>query len=87
DTAVPLVYACMDLARKINAVRHGGRPRMWPQHRAQAIGAAARRLSASAAADLLAAAVDADRALKTGRGDSERLLESLALRFTSALRA
>jgi DNA polymerase-3 subunit delta len=85
DTAVPLVYACMDLARKINSVRRGGRPKMWPQHRAQAIRSAAGRLSEAAAADLLAAAVDTDRAMKTGRGDSHRLLESLAVRFTSAL--
>lgn len=86
DTAVPLVYACMDLARKINSVRQGGRPKMWPQSRAQAIRSAAGRLSAGAAADLLAAAVETDRAMKTGKGDNQRLLESLAVKFTMALR-
>lgn len=87
DTAVPLVYACLDLARKINSVRRGGRPRIWPEHRAQAVRAAAGRLSPGGAADLLAAAVEADRAIKTGRADSQRMVETLALRFTSALRA
>src|SRR5690606_315978 len=85
DTAVPLVYACMDLARKINAVRQGGRPKMWPQQRADAVRRAAGRLSAGACADLLAAAVETDRALKTGRGESQRLVESLAVRFVGVL--
>src|SRR5690606_21533925 len=56
DTAVPLVYACMDLARTINSVRRGGRPTMWPQHRAAAVRTAAGRLSEAPAAERPAAA-------------------------------
>jgi len=93
DANVPVSYSCIDLARKIHTAARmfeaGGSPqqaagalKLWGPVRDGVIDAA-RRLGSRRAADLLHAAVDADAAQKSGLGRPERVLECLAIRFTS----
>jgi DNA polymerase-3 subunit delta len=95
DQSIGVLWACIDLARKLHAFSRGLRQgqnafalgkqlRVWPDSRAEAIAAIARRLDPRAAAALLGAAVDADRRSKSGLGHAERQLEVLALRFARA---
>jgi DNA polymerase III delta subunit len=92
---VPLTWAFIDLARKIHGVvrgvRQGENPgqlsrqyKLWPPM-SDTVFAAAKRLTPEAAAGLLQAAIDADHKQKTSAGDAVRILEALALRFTSAI--
>lgn len=95
DQAVPVTWACIDLARQLHAMSQGlrqgknpqslaGMLKIFPPWKAEALIAFARRLDPKRGASLLAAAVEADRRAKSGLGDAERQLEVLALRFASA---
>lgn len=93
DVSVPVTYAAVDLAKKLHAVCRGladgaALPDIKSAHRLQwgsdAIIGVARRMSPAAARDLLAAALEADARQKSGGGDPEVILESLALRFADA---
>lgn len=88
-------WAMTDLVRKLHAAASGlasGMPapavasalRLWGPSR-DAILDAARRVRPEITSTLLSAAVEADAAGKTGRGDEERGLEMLAIRITSAI--
>lgn len=88
-------WAMTDLTRKLHAAASGlasGMPapaiasalRLWGPSRDMIL-ATARRLRPEATGALLSAAVEADAAGKTGRGDEVRGLEMLALRITSAV--
>ena len=92
---VPLAWAYPDLARKVygasqglaageNPATLGKRLRLWGQSQ-DLILKAGRRLPPERAARLLQAAVDNDVRLKTSQGDPVVNLETLTLRFTSAL--
>jgi len=90
------MWATIDLARKLHGacrgLRAGENPwnlvrklRLWGDSQ-EPILAAARRIAPAAAAELLNAAVAADRRSKTGLTDPERALEALALGFAEAVR-
>lgn len=92
---IPLTWAFIDLARKIHGVVRGVRQgentgqlsrqyKLWPPM-SEMVFSAAKRLTPEAAAGLLQAAIDADHKQKTSAGDAVRILESLALRFTTTL--
>ncbi len=92
---VPLAWNFTDLARQIYGASQGlalGEPpasigrrlKLWGPTQ-EAVLRAARRIPPDRAARLLAAAVETDVRLKTGQGDPVTNLETLALRFTSAL--
>lgn len=96
DASIPVMYACVDLARKLHLASHAlaqGMPEqgvskhvgIWGPSQRAIIGAA-RRLSPAAASELFRAAVEADRASKSGLGQARRLVERLALRVTLAVR-
>jgi DNA polymerase-3 subunit delta len=98
DAAVPLSWACMDLARKVlgasrglregrNPFEIGGKLKIWPDWKRDAVIAAARRADPARARELLAAAVETDRRFKSGLGDADRALEVLAQRFSGVLGA
>ncbi|MCA9305988.1 MAG: DNA polymerase III subunit delta [Phycisphaerales bacterium] len=93
--SVLMRWAMTDLARKLHAAARGfasGMPapaiasalKLWGPAR-DAILDAARRVAPDDASRLLAHAVDADAAGKSGRGDEIRGLELLAIRITSAV--
>jgi DNA polymerase III subunit delta len=92
DAHVPLSWACLDLARKLHgasrALRQGQNPwqigtklKLWPEHRKEAILAAAKRADPTGLRELLGAAVQTDLRFKSGYGDPERGLEALSLKF------
>jgi DNA polymerase-3 subunit delta len=94
DLAVPVTWACIDLARQLHSLAQGlrqgknaqalaGMLKIFPVWKVDALVAVARRLDPKRAAALLGAAVEADRRTKSGLGDSDRNLEVLALRFAS----
>ncbi len=96
DSAVPLSWACMDLARKLHAaswaLRQGENPwqlagklKLWGPSK-DAVLAAAKAAEPIRMARLLGAAVEADRRSKSGLGDFDRNLERLALRMTLSMR-
>ncbi len=96
DANIPLAYACLDLARKLNAAAQGikqgmnpwqlgGKLKLWPESRKEAILGVARRVPPARLAGLLHDAVSADFKQKSGGGDPDRLLEVLALRFAQTL--
>jgi DNA polymerase III delta subunit len=96
DANIPLAYACMDLARKLNGAAQGlklgmnpwqlgGKLKLWPESRKEAILSHARRVPPARLANLLHAAVLVDVKQKTGGGDPDRMLEILALRFARTL--
>jgi DNA polymerase-3 subunit delta len=94
DEAVPLSWACLDLASKLHAaarLRARGVPdegiaktlRLWGDSKAQILGAS-RGLTPQVAARVLDAAVETDRAIKSvssGRVASLRALEGLVIRL------
>jgi len=97
DAAVPITYACVDLARKLAGASAGLRSgadvrsmsaalRLWGPSQ-QAVLGAAKRMSPAAARRLLHEAVDADAGQKSGLGRSDRVLERLAVRVTETIRA
>lgn len=88
-------WAMTDLARKLHGAARGlasgapapavaGALKLWGPSK-DAIMDAARRVRPETAADLLSAAVEADAAGKSGRGDEVRGLEMLVIRITSAV--
>ena len=90
---IPVSFACADLARKLHAScagQHQGESgftlgkalKLWGPSK-DAILSKGAAMSPAQTAALLAAAVEADRHQKTGVGQPERVLERLALRFTS----
>lgn len=92
---VPLAWNFTDLARQIYGASQGlalGEPpasiarrlKLWGSTQ-ESVLRAARRVPPDRAARLLAAAVETDVRLKSGQGDPVINLETLALRFTSAL--
>lgn len=92
---VPLAWNFTDLARQIYGASQGlaiGEPpasiarrlKLWGGMQ-EAVLRAARRIPPDRAARLLATAVETDVRLKTGQGDPVINLETLTLRFTSAL--
>ncbi|MEO0512258.1 MAG: DNA polymerase III subunit delta [Planctomycetota bacterium] len=95
DASVPVMYACVDLARKLHLASHALAQGMPEQAVGKNIGLwgpsqrpvleAARRLSPARASDLFDAAINADRASKSGLGRARRLVERLALRLTLAV--
>jgi DNA polymerase III subunit delta len=96
DAHVPLSWACLDLARKLHgasrALREGQNPwqigtklKLWPEHRREAILAAAKRADPARFRELLRAAIQTDQRFKSGYGDPERGLETLALKFAQTL--
>ncbi len=97
DAHVPVMWACVDLARKIHAaargVASGVNPhqiakelRLWGPSK-DAVLAVAHRLDPGEARGLLEACIAGDRAGKSGVGRPERTLERLALRFAAIARA
>lgn len=95
DAAVLVTFACVDLTRKLMsasaALRQGANPntltrelKLWGPSGGPLLDAA-RRLHPRDARRLFAQAVDADAAQKSGLGRSDRVLERLAVRITSAL--
>ncbi len=89
---VLLRWAMTDLARKVHGAARGlasgvpapavaGALKLWGPSK-DAVLSAGRRVSPAAAAELLEAAVEADAAGKTGRGDETRALEMLTIRMT-----
>jgi DNA polymerase III delta subunit len=96
DAHVPLTWAMADLARKLHAAAHalrqgmnpfaiGGKLKLWPEERREAVLSVARRTDPARLAALLKSAVEADAAGKSGLGDPGRTLERLALQFAGAL--
>ncbi|MEQ8768985.1 MAG: DNA polymerase III subunit delta [Phycisphaerales bacterium] len=94
DAAVPVTYACVDLARKLaglSAAKAQGRDarsaakelKIWGPGQ-QEIMRVVGRMSPADARRLLARAVDADAAQKSGLGRPDRVLERLALTMTRA---
>jgi DNA polymerase III subunit delta len=92
-TNIPVSWACADLARKLHAScagQHQGENgltlskvlKLWGPSKDPILSKGAAMQPAQTAA-LLAAAVEADRQQKTGVGQPDRVLERLALRFTS----
>lgn len=88
-------FACVDLARKLtvlcraqaegmNPFQAAGKAKVWGPSRDSILGAA-KRLGVKRAASLLQAAIEADRAQKTGLGDPQRSLERLAVRFAGSV--
>ncbi|MBO6739140.1 MAG: DNA polymerase III subunit delta [Phycisphaerales bacterium] len=95
STAVPVSYACIDLARKLVGVSEGAANgenlntvakelKLWGPSR-DAIMRLSRKISVSRARELLDASVRADMDIKRS-ADPVRTLEVLALRFASAVR-
>ncbi|MBX3359654.1 MAG: DNA polymerase III subunit delta [Phycisphaeraceae bacterium] len=94
---VPLGWAFTDLARKVHGLSRGMAQGESPQSLMRTLKIwgrpdevdrlvrASKRLSPDRAAGLLQAAINTDVALKSSLGDPVRNLETLALRFTSAL--
>jgi DNA polymerase-3 subunit delta len=96
DAAVPLSWACMDLARKLHAaswaLKQGENPwqlagklKLWGPGK-DAVLAAAKKANPTHVARLLNAAIEADRRSKSGLGTFDRNLERLTLRLTQSLR-
>jgi DNA polymerase III subunit delta len=96
DAHIPLSWAMLDLARKLHAasrgLREGANPwelgsklKLWPEHRKEAVFAAARRVPPERLARLFRAAVEADMRQKSGFGRPERTLEMMAVRFARTL--
>lgn len=94
DAAVPVTFACVDLARKLaglSAAKAQGRDarsaakdlKIWGPGQQEMLRAAG-RMSPGEAQRLLARAIDADAAQKSGLGRPDRVLERLALRMTRA---
>lgn len=92
---VPLTWAFIDLGKKLHGVvrgvRQGENPsnlarqyKLWPPM-SEMVFSAAKRLTPEGAAALLQAAIDADHRQKTSAGDAVRILETLAVRFTTAI--
>ncbi|MCA9277911.1 MAG: DNA polymerase III subunit delta [Phycisphaeraceae bacterium] len=91
DAAVPITFACTDLARKIHGMtvglKQGDNPRslagtlkLWgPSF--DAVLSASRRADPEKTLALLNAATRADQHQKSGVGDSTRILERLVLQF------
>ena len=90
---IPVSWACADLARKLHAScagQHQGENtfglgkslKLWGPSRDAILGKG-REMDPRNTAALLAAAVESDRRQKTGVGRPDRVLECLALRFTS----
>jgi DNA polymerase-3 subunit delta len=95
DAAVPLSWACMDLARKLHAAGRGmregadpwalaGKLKLWPQERKEAVLAAAKKVDAGSLRELLRRAVEMDQRFKSGLGEADRGMEVMAVRFSSA---
>ncbi len=95
STAVPVSYACIDLARKLVGVSEGAASgqnlntvakelKLWGPGR-DAIMRLSKRIKPQAARELLEASVRADMDIKRS-ADPVRTLEVLALRFASAVR-
>ncbi|MEZ6317718.1 MAG: DNA polymerase III subunit delta [Phycisphaerales bacterium] len=96
DAAVPVTFACVDLARKLAGANAGLRAgadvralssslRLWGPAQ-QAVLGAAKRMTPAAARRLLHEAVDADAGQKSGLGRPDRVLERLAVRMTETIR-
>ncbi len=96
DAHVPVMWACVDLARKIHAatraMRSGANPhqiakelRLWGPSK-DAVLAVAGRLDPREARGLLEACIAGDRAGKSGVGRPQRTLERLAIRFAGVAR-
>lgn len=92
QTPASLMVAMLDLARKIDGASRGlaaresegvigARLKLWGTGQQLVMGAG-RRLRPVDSAALLAAAVDGDARIKSGRGEPEHIVEALALRFT-----
>jgi len=95
DAAVPLSWACMDLARKLHSASRGvrqgenpwqlaGKLKLWGPSK-DAILAAAAKVDPARMARLLGEAVDADRRSKSGLGSFDRNLERLVVRMTRGM--
>lgn len=93
ETPASLMVAMVDLARKVDGASRGlaaresesvvgARLRLWGSSQG-AILTAGRRLKPTQTAALLAAAVDGDSRIKSGRGEPEHIVEALALRFVA----
>jgi DNA polymerase-3 subunit delta len=96
DAHVPLSWACLDLARKLHAAARGlregadpwqlgGKLKLWPPEKKEAVLGAAKRADPGRLRELFRAAIETDRRMKSGYGDPERGLEVLALKFAEAL--
>ncbi len=94
DAAVPVTFACVDLARKLAglaAAKAQGRDarsaakdlKIWGPGQQEMLRAAG-RMSPAEARRLFARAVDADAAQKSGLGRPDRVLERLAVTMTRA---
>lgn len=97
DAAIPVMFACVDLAKKLhlacNALASGMPPQgvskhvgLWGPAQSAILGAAG-RLSPARATELFREAVDSDQRSKSGLGDPKRLVERLALKLCLAVRS
>ena len=98
DAHIPVIFAYSDLAKKLhgmavaNAQRMdasyaAGRLGVWPRHPARdALIQLAPSLRPRRTQALLRACVEADRGLKSGLGEPQRVLERLGLRFSAVAR-
>jgi len=93
QTPASLIVAMIDLARKLDGVARGlaareseaaigARLRLWGSSQALLMGAG-RRLRPTDTAALLGAVIEGDAKTKSGRGDPQRIVEALTLRFVS----
>lgn len=97
DMTVPLMWACVDLARKLSIAAAGLEAREAPQALAKslrlwgpaqdAVFHAARRLGTDRARRLYRTTLDADAGSKSGLGTTEHTLERLAVEYQLALHA
>ncbi|MFG0327171.1 MAG: DNA polymerase III subunit delta [Phycisphaerales bacterium JB037] len=95
DMTVPLMWACVDLARKLSVAASGLEAREPPQALAKslrlwgpaqdAVFHAARRLGPERARRLYRTTLDADAGSKSGLGTAENTLERLAVEYQLAL--
>lgn len=93
ENPIAMLVCYIDLARKLDGAARGiaakenpkalsGRLKLWGSSESTIMDMA-RRLRPSQTAELLGAAIDADHRCKTGRGEPERLLEVLTLKFVN----
>ena len=73
------------LRQGMNPFALGGKLKLWPEERREAVLAVARRADPARLARLLRDAVEADAAGKSGLGEPDRTLERLALEFADAV--
>lgn len=97
DAAIPVMFACVDLAKKLHLASHAlasGMPAqgvgrhvgIWGPAQSAILGASS-RISPARASALFREAIETDQRSKSGLGDAKRLVERLALKLCLAVRS